>query len=221
MKRIFFLVLTTLAFFYCKNEEKPRPQTLNCYVRYDDPTGTVKAEAILNDLESKKPVEIKGGIRYQGDDMKLLPAYGMTYQFDQPTRFLGEHVFEWKGAKDASNQFKMGIEPIKSFALALNPLVRNQLNTLTWEGAPMGKGETLVMMWENTEAGLTVPFEVATTSGQPLIDIPGEKLKEITAGNWTLYLVRKKLTKSTIGGIQVNGIMEYYTKTINVKVVEK
>ena len=115
----------------------------------------------------------------------------------------------------------MGIEPIKSFALALNPLVRNQLNTLTWEGAPMGKGETLVMMWENTEAGLTVPFEVATTSGQPLIDIPGEKLKDITAGNWTLYLVRKKLTKSTIDGIQVNGIMEYYTKTINVKVVEK
>lgn len=175
----------------------------------------------MNDLELKKPVEIPGGIRYQGEALKLLPAYGMTYQYDEASRFSNEHVFEWKGAKNATQQFKTGIDPIKSFALGANPMTRNQINSLAWEGTPLGKGETLVMMWENTSAGLTVPFEVTTTSGQPLIDIPAEKLKEISAGDWTLYLVRKKLTKSTLDGTQVNGILEYYTKTIPVKVVEK
>jgi hypothetical protein len=56
-------------------------------------------------------------------------------------------------------------------------------------------------------------MEVTTTVGKPYIDFPAEKLKELTPGKWSVYLVRKKLTKSVVNGYQINGIMEYYTKS--------
>jgi hypothetical protein len=43
-------------------------------------------------------------------------------------------------------------------------------------------------------------------------------LSELTPGKWTLYLVRKKLTKSVANGYQTSGIMEYYTRSVEVTV---
>jgi hypothetical protein len=43
-------------------------------------------------------------------------------------------------------------------------------------------------------------------------------LSELTPGKWTLYLVRKKLTKSVVNEYQTSGIMEYYTKPVELTV---
>ena len=54
-------------------------------------------------------------------------------------------------------------------------------------------------------------MEVTTTVGKPFIDFPAEKMKELKPGKWSLYLVRKKLTRTVVNEYLVNGIMEYYT----------
>ena len=218
MKYIFFLILTTLALFSCNTPEKSPNFTLFCYVRYDEAVKGIKAEATLQDPTNKKSVELPGGIRYQGMEMALTPVYGLTYRYEYTAEFLPSHVFERRDKNNARQVFEMGIDPVKVFSLNEKNIAHSKPAVLQWVGTPLGKGETMVMMWENTAKGLTVPMEVSTSSGQPMIDIPIVKLKDIPPGDWTLYLVRKKLTKGMLGDIPTNGILEYYSKAISVKV---
>lgn len=218
MKYIFFSILTTLAILAC-NDKKTAPKlSLQCYVRYDEPGKAIKAEASMRDEDAKKVVEIPGGIRYQHMEMELAPAIGMTYRYEYTAQFVNEHVFDWNDEKNGKQQFKMTIDPITTFALGASTISNAKPNSIAWEGTPLGKGETMVFIWENAKNNMTIPMEVTTSSGQPFIDIPAEKLKGLTPGDWTLYLVRKKLTKEIVNGMPVNGIMEYYTKPISIKV---
>ena len=220
MKHIFFSILTTLAILGCNTQEKAKNQSLFCYVRYDATDKTVKSEASFQDLNSNTIYEFAGGIRYQGMEMQLTPAVGMTYRYEYAADFLPEHVFEWRGKANNKNIFRMTIDPIKVFFIPDEAISRASPTAVQWEGTPLGKGETIVFMWENTTKGLSVPMEVSTNSSQPKIDIPAAKLKNLVPGDWTLYLVRKKLTKQTIDEMPVSGIMEYYSKTIAVKVTD-
>ncbi|MEY3194381.1 MAG: hypothetical protein RIQ78_478 [Bacteroidota bacterium] len=218
MKYIFFLILIILALFSCSTPEKKTNLSLFCYVRYDEAVNGVKAEATLQDPTNKKSIEIPGGIRYQGMEMTLTPVYGLTYRYEYTAQFLPAHVFEVRDKNNSRQVFEMSIDPVKVFSLREKTISHSKPTVLQWEGAPLGKGETMVLMWENTAKGLTVPMEVSNTSGQSMIDIPSAKLKEIPPGAWTLYLVRKKLTKGLLGDIPTNGILEYYSKTLAVKI---
>ncbi|MBL7829364.1 MAG: hypothetical protein JNJ57_22195 [Saprospiraceae bacterium] len=218
MKRIFFLVLTTLVFFCCTAEEKKTYQSANCYVRYDEAQGRVSAEATFNHPESKIAVEVPGGVRFQSNDMKATTTYGHMYRYEETVKFQPEQVFEWGPKNKGASTLKVGIVPIQNFSFGTSEISFGDAVKLTWDGAALGKGETLVFMWENKEKGLTVPLEVSTTIGEPIVEIPGEKMKSISPGNWTLYLVRKKLQKSNVDGIAVNSILEYYTKPIALKI---
>jgi hypothetical protein len=218
MKHIFFLVLTTMAVLGCKTPEKPQDLSLFCYVRYDAASKAVKAEATLQEATKKTALEIPGGIRYQSMEMVLAPVYGLKYRYDYNASFLTEHVFEWRDKQNAKQAFKIRFQPIDSFSLTGSTLKNTAATSLQWEGTALGKGETLVLMWENAEKGLTLPMEVTSTSGMPLIDIPAGKLKSLEPGNWTLSLVRKKLVKETINTLPASCILEYYTKAIPIKI---
>ena len=152
--------------------------------------------------------------------MDLSPAYGLMYRYEYSADFLPEHVFEWRDKKNNKSLFRMSIDPIKVFSLNSKTISASKPAVLQWEGTPLGKGETMVLMWEDTAKGLTAPMEVSTKSGQPLIDIPAARLKDIVPGDWTLYVVRKKLIKDSVADMPVNGIMEYYSKPIPVKVTK-
>jgi hypothetical protein len=203
MKHIFFLFLTTLALFGCAPKEKAQNRTLFCYVRYDEAVKAVKAEASLQDPGAKTSLEIPGGIRYQGMEMELAPVYGMTYRYEYTANFLPEHVFEWRDQQNSKQLSRTSLDPINSFFLPGKTIATAQPTAV-----------------QNTEEGQTVPMEVSTTSGRPQIDIPAVKMKDITPGKWTLYLVRKKLSKNKVADLPVNTILEYYTKAIEVKVTK-
>ncbi len=220
MKHIFFLILTTLALLCCESQQKADKHTLFCYARYDEALKLAKAEANLQDSGSKTSLEIPGGIRYQGMEMKLTPIYGMSYRYEYPAEFLAEQVFDWRDAGNRKQVFRMNTSAVTKFSLKDSAISQTQATALQWEGSPLGKGETMVLMWENAQEGRTLPLEVASTLGTPQIDIPAAKLKDLSPGDWTLYLVRKKLVKDTIAGMPVHGITEFYSKPIDVKVTK-
>ncbi len=207
-----------MALFSCNSQQKAEKHTLFCYARYDEPLKIAKAEATLQDEVNKTSLEIPGGIRYQGMEMKLTPIYGMSYRYEYPAAFLAEQVFDWRDANNNKQVFRMSFDAVTNFSLNQPSISLSEPTSLKWEGNPLGKGETMVLMWENAQEGRTLPLEVASSIGVPLIEIPAAKLKELSPGDWTLYLVRKKLVKDIIAGMPVNGIAEYYSSAISVKV---
>lgn len=220
MKHIFFSILTALAICQCK-EPAPGPKNiLNCYVRFDAAAKKVKAEAIYHDGVTKKIIEMPGGFRFQSTEMKLLPVRGITYMTEFPAKFSAEQIFDWKNKKGEKSQFSLNLPEIDSFYFSEKTLSVQVPAQLHWLGKPLGKGETIVFIWEDKEHEKTVPMEVSTTLGAPLIEIPAAKLAEVGPGDWILYLVRKRKEKTEIEDCFVESTAEYYTKPAKIKVVK-
>lgn len=218
MKHIFFSILTALAFSQCQ-EPTPAPKNiLHCYVRYDAAGRNVKAEATLYDGATKKVIEMPGGIRFQSTPMTALPVRGITYSVEYPATYLAEPGFEWSNAKKEKGEFKPKIPSIDSFFFDKPVLSVKESSNLQWVGKPLSKNETLVFIWENTANGTTVPMEVSTTLGAPLIEIPAAKMAQVGPGDWTLYLVRKRTEKAETNDFFIESATEFYTKTKAVKV---
>lgn len=160
-----------------------------------------------------------GGFRFQSTEMKLLPVRGITYMTEFPAKFSAEQTFDWKNSKGEKREFSLSLPEIDSFFFDGKALSIKEPAQLHWLGKPLGKGETIVFIWEDKENGKTVPMEVSTTLGAPLIEIPAAKLAEVGLGDWSLYLVRKRKEKAEIADYFVESTAEYYTKPAKVKVV--
>lgn len=221
MKHIFFLILTTLAFSFCAPDAPARKQSLETYVRYLEQEGQIHTEATMRIAEPGKeplPVEVAGGIRYQGMEMSIQPVRSITYRFDKTGGFETNHAFSWKDDKGRELSFHTQLDPISSFGFGNKVVDRSKAATFSWEGKPLGKGEALVFMWENPEKHLTNPLEVINPGPVSRISYPAAKLSELEPGTWTLYLVRKKLIKTDVNGVECSGIIEYFTRTDTVEV---
>lgn len=221
MKYIFFSILTTLAFLGCKSPETPKNYILDCYARFDEQAGRTTASATLKEGTSNPaPVEPQGGIRYQKVEMGLVPIRGLSYQYAYLANYVKEHVFECKTPDGKAVEFTLLMSPLDSGGFGLKVLSRKSPATYSWKGAPLERGEALVFIWENIEKGLTVPVELYQVGSSRSVEFPAVKMAEISAGNWTYYVVRKKLQKATVNGVAVSGVAEYYTKPQAVKVVD-
>lgn len=220
MKRIFFLLLTTLALFGCQNEHKNNSKTMNCYVRFDADTNLSTAEASLVEDQTKKLVEFPDGTTFQKMPMKLVPNYGLTYQYEYHSNFVPEPSFAWSDEQNIKQVYTGHLDSIAQVSFGSPGISMSKATTLSWKGAALSKGETLLFMWQNAASGESQTLEVSSTNPQPLIDIPAEKLKKLSPGKWSLYLVRKKLSKQVVGQFNVNCISEYYTKPIQVTVTK-
>lgn len=214
MKHIFFSILTGLAFFGCQPSETTKKRSLDCYVRYLVPEAQIHAEAILRQGDSDTsllPMQAPNGVLYQGKEMELLTMPNIRYRLDLPGKFMPQHSFAWEDEKGRQHKFEMRISPIQDFGFGTKTLSRQQPATFRWEGEPLQKGETMVFLWENTALRKTAPMEIVNIGSAPVVEFPAAKLSQLPPGEWTLYLVRKKLTNATVNGVEVSGIIEYYT----------
>ncbi len=219
MKHIFFFILTALAFSSCKTADKPKKYSLDCYVRFLESEGRIRAEATLREGDANpQPVEAPGGITYQKKPMTLRQAAGFSYKTESSGGVQLKHIFSWKDEKGVSHDFEMDLSPITDFGFGSKTISRQKPASFRWSGLPLGKGETIVFLWENAALGKTVPMEIYNTGGMPIIEFPAAQIAKLDAGTWTLYLVRKKLTKTDADGVANSGIIEYYTKTDTIEV---
>lgn len=192
---------------------------MSCYARYDNEGKKVRAEATFHDSQTKQVVDNPGGVRFQSLEMTTIPVMGITYTADYPASFTKEMVFEWQNAAKEPVKYTLEAPSIDSFAFNIQELSIKHSAFLQWKGSALGKGETLIMMWENAQTGATVPMEVSTTLGAPMIEVPAAKLAQLGPGKWTLYLVRKKFAKTELKDYFVESIGEYYTKPQPVTIV--
>jgi hypothetical protein len=215
------LVLIVLAISACGKPTPPEKQYLSCYVRHDAATLNTKAEATLREGEVKKSeMEIKGGIRYQRAEMRLVPIQGMSYRYEYRAEYLPSHLYEWKNTADETLSFTASMNDLKDFSFEPLPLSRNKPAKLRWQGKALEQGETLVLIWENLKTGETVPLQVYTSFDTKEIEFPAAKMHDLSAGKWSVYVVRKKMTKTQIAHVEATGVAEYYSKPDTLQVTE-
>ena len=224
MRLIFFCFMTIFGIAACHRQpETPANKlSLDCYIRVLESEGRIRAEATMLSLpangqpaagSSALPVEIPGGIRYQGSPMSTVPTTGLTYFKDFPGEYVPEHIFSWDDLEKKRHTFTLKMNNITNFTFGSKEISLSKPARFTWEGGSMEKGEALVLMWENQKENLTVPMELIVQGQLPQIDFPVAKLKELSPGTWTLYMVRKKLAKADVSGVASKAIMEFYSKT--------
>jgi hypothetical protein len=221
MKYIFFSTVLILSFALCSTPPPPK-QAFDAYVRYLDSESQVTAEARLletsGDAVNAQAVEVEGGIAYQEEAMRLVAGGSRVYKLTEPAAYQLHHVFKWVGRDGQARDFAMEMPPMRVFGFEGGRIDLRQPATFRWEGAPLTPGETLVFMWENPAKNLTVPMEIFVAGGETRVDFPAARLAELSPGQWTLYLVRKKLTRSTLDGLPASGRLEFYTRTDTVVV---
>ncbi len=206
---------------HCQAPAPVPDRQLQCYVRFDAARGQVQADATVyqgRDGGPGQPVEIPGGLLYQGSPMQVVPVQGLTYRRTYAAAFVPEHGFGWTDAQGLRQNVRFPMAAISSFRFGEEPLSRSRPATLRWEGGPLEKGETLVLMWENRALGQTVPMEIMRSGGDASLDFPAAKIAELPAGQWTLYLVRKRLAKTEAPGMRAEAVLEYYSKSDTIEV---
>jgi hypothetical protein len=211
--RFFFFSIFPLL-WYCAQPPQTTQYTPTAYVRFDAEQQAGQANIHFQSNlpgQTPRPVAIFGGVQCQNSNMQLTnadkPVYAMPLQTYSDTC-----LFWWRDSSTTTaRRFKVPMPRIDSFWFEATPLSLSHPATLRWTGGNLEKGETLVLIWENT-AGGSVQTEVFNQSGMPYLELPAAKMKELAVGTWNLYLVRKKMTKIKLPDGEATGIGEYYTK---------
>ncbi|MEO6760698.1 MAG: hypothetical protein ABIO24_14665 [Saprospiraceae bacterium] len=220
MKLIFFSLLLALAFTHCAGPATAPTRNLECYVRFDAARQQVQADATLHRGTDPQaaPIEMPGGLLYQATEMRILPVQGLSYRRTYAASYVPEHAFSWTDEKGQRQRAVFTMAAIPTFSFGDQPLSRDKTATLRWEGGALEKGEGLVLMWEKKARNETVPMEIIRSSGEPFIEFPAAKIAELAPGEWTLYVVRKRLAKTEVGGMPVQAVLEYYSKSDTIEV---
>jgi hypothetical protein len=227
MRLIFFYLMTVLGIFACTTKPKvPAPQKmLDCYIRILEAEEDILVQATMKSVENGNlkdavPVEVESGIRYQGGPLSVIPTAGLTYSKTFPGKFVAEHIFSWDDPEKGRLSFTVKMNAISNFSFGTKTVSASKPAAMTWEGGGLEKGEALTLIWENAKDNLTVPMDLYIQGQFPKVDFPAAKMKELTPGQWTLYVVRKKLVKADVSGIAAQAVAEFYSKTIPVEVVK-
>jgi hypothetical protein len=217
MKVTLFSLLSALAIFSCQSPKPVQPGILNAYIRLDDQEGTITAEASLKTNPQSPTIPIEGGIFFQGNQMEIAPITHVTYKISYPAAFSDELSFR-VGEPGTARIFTIKPRNIENPRFENKSIPSGQPASLIWDGPPLAKGETLVLLWENTETHQTIPMELISEGSRPIIDFPAAQLKPLEKGTWSLYLVRKQLHKQTAENIKASIIFEHYTKAFTVMI---
>ncbi|MCB0533759.1 MAG: hypothetical protein H6574_12920 [Lewinellaceae bacterium] len=216
MKFIFLGLVSVFLWQACSDSAAARRRTAECYVRYDALDGQWLSEVTLREgvdgQSGGKAVESPTGVRYQNVLMRTLPFKDITYRLEQAGGYTATHKFEWQDSDEKKYRFEMDMPAMTGFTFGTKNLSNKQPASLRWDGAPLERNESVVFMWESTDGGLTVPMEITGSQGMDHIDFPAAQMAKIPAGNWSLYLVRKKQVKRDLDGTQTVGVVEYYSR---------
>jgi hypothetical protein len=225
MQKYFFFSLAIFIGIQCKNSTKPNEpmQIFDAFVQVLEQEGKIRTQATLRSMPGTGaatgemlPVEVPGGIKYQGTAMKVRPSVGLSYALDFPGRYQAEHQFDW--GNPPGNTVVATMPNTPEFSFGGDNIKYGQPVTCTWKGEPLQRGETLIFMWENLSTHTAVPIELYANTSQPSVSLPAAKMKDVTPGKWSIYLVRKRLTKGQLKNTQTQVVCEFYSKSDTITV---
>jgi hypothetical protein len=240
MTRFLFLLPVVFAISACQPESQTQASTADSpnmaapekiaahyYVRYIADEASLKAEATFfaEDANQKKSARQFNGVMLDNSEMRLdeNKKEKPYYKLDRKNETLGKTTFRYINDKGHKEQDEVVLPLMERFSFSGN-LSRSKDNLLSWEGLPLGDRESLVLLFTN-EQERTVSTIVNGPTKEPTIIISGDKTAKVNKGKNRLYIVRKNRNLENKTGSdgaprEVRTLMEYYSLTIDVNVVD-
>ena len=220
-----FSLLTTS----CTNEPKPTTASTltvfsNFYVRYLQEDKELKAEAIFKIGDSIRTAQTKAihSVFFEESAMELkdLGKNGVRYRSKKAGQIFKEnYLFKAEINETQELDYILKLKPIHSFSIKEKTLNRSKGTTLVWEGTALSKEELLVVFFVNPDkkpVSLTINGPTNTSE----VFLAAKNLSRLKAGKGQLRLIRKALNQLEDEPKNIESVIEYYTKSIDIDIVE-
>lgn len=223
MKAIFYLIgaMAVLGHASCTGEKgagKPR-LIADYFVRYLADVAELKAQASFYEgqtLQTATPKAMPGGVTFQQSAMEVKSLGGqvLRYSLQRRSTFNPPFAFGYTNDGGEKEAYTLPLNPVESFSFK-GPVSRSKGFTLVFQGAPLGKEESLVLLFSDaTNQAATITVQGPQAGNE--LTIPAGELSKLQNGPGTVYLVRKTalIEDSPTRYIIASG--EYYTATMKV-----
>lgn len=211
----------------CKNQthEANNSPTLfaDFYVRYLHDEKLTKAEVSFREGESDSTAVSKDfdEVLFFGRQMEARdwgPEKGILFSTEFTENYPGEYFFQFGDDNAEKRKFSLKMAPLTGYAFQ-GPVSKLSGANLTLEGELPGEGEKLILLFSNEE-NKTGAVEIPDIAGKKSFNIKPQALISLSSGKNLVYLVKKKLEFSTENGINASALIEYYSTSQTVEVLE-
>ena len=228
--RIITLLFSIVLISACSNSSTPEVSNTakniyaNYYVRYLESERMLKAEATFykgDNPESAQPLTLQKGLSLFGNNMSVrriqnkISRYHYENLMDYPKD--ASFPFKYNHADSEAQTYTMSMSPVGKFEIkdcSISKGINLELETA------LNSNESFVVLFNdanNRSVSLMVPF-----TENKSINIPLGAYKEILSkGKSELYLVKKQKKEiEKDGNIENKGLIEYYSKSVEVELTE-
>ncbi len=210
MNLLFVLVLSMLG---CA-PAKPTLAEAALYARYDESSGKLSTTAsfVQKSPEGKLSQTELPNVRVANAAMNRQSTAG-GYQLDMQTQPLSPVTFTYT---DWNKKDFLSEVPIRSsFPWKVTSASAKTGFFISWQGAPLGSDESLILMLEN-EQRQTRTCEIKGPSKESNLLVSPIQLPDLTAGEWNMYVVHKREMTKTDNDLTVIMNAEFYTNSTKV-----
>lgn len=220
--KYFCSLLIAITLFSCKNlggkgaGSDKLFTSATFYVRYDETDRTMMATASFK--RDTNSVKLPAGLLLNNKALTYsnLPSAGRLYTLKtQSAAYLPKSSFMFADEKDESNQYVADMPQITGIKTDATIDLKKGLS-FTWEGKPLLKEETLVVLVQDG-LGATRALNVVGPSETAGVTFLPVQLEGLKPGKGHLDIVRKvDLRQTDAKGAGVTFQMEYYSPSIAV-----
>jgi hypothetical protein len=218
MKKILFFISIIISVCACK--QTPKLHTTS-YIRYLSQEAQIDvAFSVIDEKDSTKNRKIDDAFFNDGAmERKENKIQGLFYQAIRDGKYPDVFSFRFK---DGKKEYTFDLKSSKIEDLAVKDSLAHKLNglTISWKGEPLGKNEILTALISDSD-GEVAEAKIQGATAKPEIQIPGAMFSGLKNGKGTVYVVKTRTETIDNEQLTTDATIDFYSKIINVNLVEK
>ena len=232
-KHILYVLLfpiCCMSYWSCQSDTATRTTKktfANYYVRYDQEAETLRAEASFQEGDSSQNRSPKQftSVLFGNQAMTLNTAQAQRPFYLATSQGKKAEIARFRFINDQGHQQTDAIELpyISSFSID-SPINLNNPSSLRWDGPPLAKNESLVLLFIDQQNRTTSLILNGPTTASAMA-LPPQKIRSLQPGKHRFYLVRKTRRPGQPAQMDpmrtVSSVAEFYTKAIDVVVADE
>jgi hypothetical protein len=217
--RNLFVTLTIISLMACNSEPT---WTARCYSRFLEEENKLQTKIEIRTVGQEKVAALQMdevrfnegamehrdnnviGHYYQADGFSGYPTSGFEFQIQQ-------------AKEKAIIQFD--VPELKGYALKEGNVSKSKGFTITWQGKPLSKDEMLTVTLSDID-GTTAQAVVNGATAAAEARIPSAMYSGLKPGKGSFFLVKTSLPKTKTKNINAEAEVGYYTKNVDVEIIE-